>query len=74
MSLVFFPHIFHTLSFGTPKTKVKTKSTKHRGRNRQGMIRDTQTKNKDKGKVEVNPINDTEGGSKTKHNRQERND
>lgn len=38
------------------------------------MIRDTQTKNKDKGKVEVNPINDTEGGSKTKHNRQERND
>lgn len=38
------------------------------------MIRDTQTKNKDKGKVEVNPINDTEGGSQTKHNRQERND
>lgn len=36
------------------------------------MIRDTQTKNKDKGKV--GPINDTEGGSKTKHNRQERND
>lgn len=56
------------------------------------MIRDAQTKNKDKGspiyqntpegdcdtdgesKVEVNPINDTVGGSKTEYNRQERND
>lgn len=73
MSLFFFHIYFTRCDLGPPKQKSKINPL-NTGAGIDGMIRDTQTKNKDKGKVEVNPINDTEGGSKTKHNRQERND